>query len=57
VERIIEQKTEERKSRTSTHVGDEKNPEKRDLLDIMMDCRSEEGALLTREELAAHTKT
>ena len=35
----------------------EEEERERDLLDIMMDCQNEEGAMLTREELCNQTKT
>jgi len=62
---IMDEKTETRKQRpekilTSKDEDEYDNNEKReerDLLDLMMDCQNEEGAVLTREELANQTKT
>lgn len=61
VKRIIDQKDSARKQ---TKEGKEKEEEeatekkeKRDLLDILMDCANEEGAMLTKEELAGQVKT
>jgi cytochrome P450 len=53
VQNILDQKTERR-----TKDGHDKEAEgERDLLDILMDCQNEEGAMLTRDELCAQTKT
>jgi hypothetical protein len=55
VKTIIEEKSEKRAARIQK--ADEESEEMRDLLDIMMDSQNEEGAVLTRQELADQTKT
>jgi hypothetical protein len=60
VKTIIEQKTKKRaeqKQRPSEQNEEEDNKEQRDLLDIMMDCQNEDGAVLSHSELADQTKT
>lgn len=63
VKQIIDQKTEIREKKAKQKENqeienlEEKPREKRDLLDILMDCSNEEGAMLTPDELAGQTKT
>ena len=53
----MRKKLDERAKRPKRNADEDAGKEKRDLLDILLDCQNEDGARLNKEELVNQTKT